>query len=225
MGLVRPRSFVYGAPTNQAAYELLLPQSQYAATWPNQEAKVSALDALFPKESTGDLFIGRVDNHWLAYHPQQNRDVPANGELELKYNGCGSLGLVFSPHTFGVINEEADSITLYLNNYRTDKEPLWQQYPSVFNSTTLQNDVLPAFVESPTDTRLRETRIVLKGCEGEPSFTLTDTGAHQPSQLTHEYGSDAMTFVLEHNGPVVIAIQATGSASGRFTGTVPRAGT
>ncbi len=142
--------------------------------------------------------------------------MQASGEFDLKYNGCASLAMTFGPHTFSVIKEGPGSLVVYLNNYRTDKEPLWTQYPTGFNSSTLQNKVLPAFVESPTDSVLRDSKLTLRGCDGEPSFTVTDTGAHPSSQVAEERESGALTLTIAHNGPLTIHIQAAGSHGDRL---------
>lgn len=198
--------FLFGSPIDESAYERVIQQSEYGSViWPNQDAKVSDLDTLFPAESTGDLFIGRTDND-------------ASGEFGLSHNTCSAVELTFAPHTFSVIKEGAASLAVYLNNYRTDKEPLWAEYPEGFSSSTLRNTVLPNFVDNPTDGDLRESRIVVRGCSSEPTFTVTETGSHEPSAVTSDFQRGELIITLLHNGPLNIDIHAEVTNAGRLPG-------
>ncbi|WAJ71901.1 glycoside hydrolase family 98 domain-containing protein [Catenovulum adriaticum] len=206
--------YMVGTPAEASSYSLILDQSDYSTQWSSQSAKVAAFDSMFPAESTGDMFVSRVGNNWLAYNPYMNTNANATGEFNLKYNTCSSIEMDYTPHTFSVIKEAEQSIRIYLNNYRTDKSALWAEYPEGFSSWRLQNYVLPDFVANPTDSILRTSEIIINGCSSQPDIKVTERGTHDPSNVTTNFQNGEFTITVAHNGPIDLFVsQATGNNS------------
>lgn len=210
--------YLYGGPADAKAYELVINQSGYGSVWPSQNAKVRQLNSLFPAESTGDMFVGRVANAWLAYNPNINTDRNTSGEFGLRFNSCSSVAINYTPHTFSVIKEGDRSLSIYLNNYRADKTPLWDAYPDGLSMWRLKNYVLPEFLNNPIDSALRKSTFVLKGCSREPYITVTERGSHKPSNITSRYQYGELTVTAMHNGPIDIFV---GNAIGNNTDRPP----
>ncbi|OAM88932.1 hypothetical protein AW736_09110 [Termitidicoccus mucosus] len=204
---------------SNAAYETsmfssanVVVSSTLSSRWPTQQAKVNEFNSLFPVDSTGDLFAGRFANKWLTYNPYINTDQDANGVLMLKYNTCASLDLTYTAHTLGVVTENAGSISIYLNNYRSDKSQMWADYPDGVPTSQESNYLL-----HPVDSQLRTSVIKVNGATSQPSFTLTERGSHKPSTASDTWSGGVYTLTINHNGPVDVMIQCSGSATGRPT--------
>lgn len=163
-----------------------LRKSEYATRWASTEDKVGELDALCPAEYEGDLFAARHENLWVVYYPFRY-GTSAWARIPLKYNMCESMCLTFAEYTSGVIREYADSITFYLNNYRTD-------------TTGLKTDV-----------------ISIHGCAGRPVLTWRDRGSHPASSVTEQWSDGIYTVSIEHLGAVELNMKCSGEATGRLT--------
>ncbi len=196
----------------------------YANRWPTEAAKVEELNRLYPEEYTGTMYVGRMDNRLLAYNNHMNEDTGEQAGIPLKYNSCDAVQLDFTPHTFAVIEERADGLQVYLNNYRTDKSALWQQYPSVS-----EDDGLPrmeygdpmrymedTFIDNPTDKTLRRSLITVTGCAAKPTVTINDRGDHPASSVQEQYAGGTLTLAVMHNGPVDISIKCAGNNPDRL---------
>ncbi|WAJ71899.1 glycoside hydrolase family 98 domain-containing protein [Catenovulum adriaticum] len=210
--------YLVDPPTNSEQYERVVKQSDYQNIWASETDKIAVFEALFPQISSGDMFIANVENNWLAYNPNINEDRSTNGSFNLAYNSCSSVDLTFAPHTFAVIQEQTSSLNVYLNNYRTDKRQLWDEYPEGFSSWRLQNYVLPDFILSPTDETLRQSTIVLYGCDSLPQVHLLERGEHQASTLDIAEDKGTVTLTIQHNGPIDLMINdAFGNNANRKT--------
>ena len=195
----------------------------YASRWATNEEKTAELNRLYPEEYTGTMYVGRMDNRLLAYNNYINEDKNTQADIPLKYNTCDAVQLDFTPHTFAVIEERADGLEVYLNNYRTDKDDLWLQYPGVS-----EDDGLPrmeygdptrymeeVFIDNPTDKELRRSVIVVKGCSARPSVTWHDRGDHPASTVSEEYAGGTLTLTVMHNGPLDISLRCAGANTDR----------
>lgn len=169
-----------------------LRRSGYASRWKTEADKVKELDALCPEEYEGDLFASRHENLWVVYNPFRY-GTSAWAGIPLKYNTCESMHLTFSEYSAGVIREYADSLTFYLNNYRTD-------------STALKIDV-----------------IAIQGSGSRPELAWRDRGSHPASSVTEQWADGVYTVSIEHLGPVELTLRCSGSATGRLAGITPAA--
>ena len=199
-------------------------EQSYANRWPTEAAKAEELDRLYPEEYTGTMYVGRADNRLLAYNNCINTDKGEQADIPLKYNSCEAVRLDFTPHTFALIEERADALQIYLNNYRTDKAALWEQYPSVSEDDGLERmeygDPMQymedVFIDNPTDRQLRQSVIAVRGCTARPAVTWKDRGDHPSSSVKEEYADGTLTLTRMHNGPLDISIQCAGSNQDRL---------
>lgn len=160
-------------------------RSEYDSRWKTIAQKKAEFDRIFPEEYTGDAFASRIGNRWLVYNPFKNGKA-ATADIPLQYNTCGSIVFRLSPYSAAVVREQADSLGIYVNNYRTDV-------------TTLRNDT-----------------IVLSGASAQPAVTLTDRASHTASEIVAQTWQDGtLTLIVAHNGPFDLAIACSGSATDR----------
>lgn len=163
-------------------------QSEIAARWNSIEAKQEESNTLYPSEYWGNCYAGRNENTWVTYDPFKT-DTEAGGYLQLKYNTCKELEVKYSRYGSGLINEYADHIDFWLDNY--DEEA----------ADTLKTDVLKIY-----------------GCAEESTFTYKDTGIRQPeSKLSASYADGTFTLIVAHNGPVDIRVNCSGTETDRLT--------
>jgi len=198
--------YMYGQPAENEHYELTHKQSDYATEWPTQQAKVDYLNSIYPEEATGDMFIAGVNNNWLAYNPHVNTNQDTSGEFTLKYNTCASMNVNFTPHTYSVIKENSQSLAIYVNNYRTDKDPLWAENPDGLSWYRVENIIMPDFIKNPPDSVLRKSEFVLKGCTSQPSIIVTERGDHKASTVTTLNDNGDYIITAMHNGPIDIVV-------------------
>ncbi len=169
-------------------FEVQILQSEISERWATIEDKVAEFDELFPEEYTGDIYAGRNGNTWVVYNPLKSGEK-ASGTIPFQYNTADSIELGLSTYTTGIINEYADSVEIYLNNYDE-------------NSVLVQ----------------RSDTIVISGCSEEPTLAYADRGINtSASNVTTEYANGTFTVTVSHNGPVDITINVSGSNTDRST--------
>ncbi len=160
-------------------------RSQYKSRWNTIAKKQTEFNNLFPEEYTGNAFAGRVQNRWLIYNPLKNGKT-ATANIPMQFNTCESISLTMSQYTTALMSENADSLHLYLTNYRTDV-------------ANLKNDT-----------------IVIKGASSQPSMTWADRAKHTTSRIIKEDWTDGIyTLVVSHNGPLDVNIKCSGTATDR----------
>lgn len=176
------------------SFEIQVYQSDLVPQWPPAEhgwhsvaKKQEVYNELFPQEYTGDCYAGRLENTWVTYNPYKEERT-AEAEIPCQYNTCEGIGLSYSRYTSGIINEYADHIDFYLNNY-DEKEDV-----------------------------LRENVIKIYGSAQEPVFTYEDRGAEQsPSQIVSQWKDGVFTLTIRQNGPLELRVDCAGTASDRKT--------
>lgn len=163
-------------------------KSMRNSVWPTIAKKQEAFNAAYPEVSTGDLFVSRYRNQLVTYTPYSylNVKTTASANIPLQYNTCQSLDLKWGKLSSALVKEYADSITFYLNNYRTDT------------------------------TKAVVDEIVVNGVTSEPSIkwnkrveaTASVTPKYDPLLGTY-------TITVSHNGPVDLKVMCQGEATGR----------
>ena len=165
-------------------------KSNYTSRWATQARKVNDFNTQYPEVSKGDLFVNRYKNQLVTYTPYtyMNKNTTAKAEIPLLYNTCDTLCLTWGKLSSALVREYADSITFYLNNYRSD-------------TTTMVMD-----------------QIEVRGAKAEPSYTMTkrvQATAEASAEWDAESGKYILS--VRHNGPVDIVLQCAGEGTDRQT--------
>lgn len=169
------------------SFQLKVNNSSYAARWPTTADKVNEFNSLFPQEYTGDLYVGRNENGWVAYNPYKTNQI-ANATIPFKYNTCDSMHLSFSQYSGTVVKETSDQLKFYLNNY-----------DNVLN-TGLKTDIIKIY-----------------GSTSQPTWSFTDRASHQASILSADWSGGVFSLTVQHNGALDITVNCSGAATGRLT--------
>ena len=162
-------------------------RSNYTSKWSTNAKKKADFDAQYPEVSDGDLYVNRFRNQLVTYTPYTylNKKTRASAVIPLQYNTCESLELKYDKLSSGLVREYADSIDLYLNNYRND-------------STTLRSDT-----------------IILHGTLAQPTYKLTKhTAVKGTTSATEQYDAETGVYKLtvKHCGGVDVTIKCSGNA-------------
>ncbi len=106
---------VYGLADDVAnSFRYKINASQYNGTYGDVKLKQSMFNRDFPEEYTGNLYVGRHENAWVAYNAYA--DV-RNASVPFKYNTCEKMELAFAKYSVAAVKEFADKVTFYLTNY------------------------------------------------------------------------------------------------------------
>ncbi|MGC3992014.1 MAG: carbohydrate-binding protein [Chthoniobacteraceae bacterium] len=166
-------------------------KSAFSSRWATTAAKVTELNNVFPSEYTGDLYAGRFENGWVTYNPYETNQT-ASASIPFHYNTCDHMDLTYSQFTAGVIKEYPGQLTFYLTNY-----------DNVINTGLM------------TDT------ITIYGASAEPTWSYVDRASHQASVVTEAWSAGACTLTIQHNGPVDLTVNCSGTATGGITSYTP----
>ena len=163
-------------------------KSNYTSRWGTTAKKTADFNEQYPEVSTGDLYVNRYRNRLVTYTPYSylNKKKTASADIALQYNTCDSLKLTYGKLSSGYIQEYADSIEFYLNNYRSD-------------STTAQTDI-----------------ISIVGAKEKPAYNLKKhttgaTGYSASATETYDEATRLYTLSVKHMGPVDISLKCTGN--------------
>jgi hypothetical protein len=173
------------------SFKFKINKSGYDSRWSSVSAKVSELNSYFPQEYTGDIYAARTENTWLTYNPYKT-DQLATGSIPFQYNTCEKMELTYSRYSIGLIKEYANNVVFYLNNY--DDEVI----------TGLKKDVVKIY-----------------GSISKPTWTSTERGSHQASQISESWVDGILTLTVLHNGPLEINVNCQGNQTERLTSFTP----
>lgn len=165
-------------------------KSKRTTTWSSLTVKANKWKQAYPEISTGDLFVTRIKNQLVTYTPYTyvNSKTSAKANVPLQYNTCESLDLNWGKLSSGLIREYDDSITVYLNNYRTD-------------TTTLMVD-----------------EIRVNGVAGTPSYTAKRrANAAMTTTEEWNEADSTWTITVKHRGPVDLVLRCSGLGTDRRT--------
>lgn len=169
------------------SFDVQLKQSTLSTRWSSIAAKQEEFNALFPSDYYGNCYAARYENSWVTYNPNKDGSN-CGGVLSLKYNTCKELDVNFNAYGNALINEYADRLDIYLNNFDNKAQ------------TTLKTDTF---------------KII--GCKEKPSYTAKDTGRNQTaSAISESYANGTYTLTVQHNGPLSLTIHCSGNETNRM---------
>lgn len=168
--------------------QVQISQSGIASRWSSIQDKQNEFNKLFPEESWGSFYAGRHENIWVTYNPNKN-GTTAGGYFVPKYNTCRQVEVSYSEYASGVIKEDPEQISFYLNNY--DEE---------------------------AKSTLKTNTIRIYGASAKPSYTIKHRGVNQlRSDVSESWNNGVYTLVIQHNGPVDVTVKCAGNETGRLT--------
>lgn len=88
--------------------------SQFEASYGDISVKQGKFNRLFPEEYTGNIYMSRYENAWVAYNAYKD---PRTGVAPFKYNTADKMELTLAKYSVCAIKEYADKVDFYLTNY------------------------------------------------------------------------------------------------------------
>ena len=126
----------------------------------------------------GTAFAQKVDDTWILYNSIYNE---ANTKQDATVHvGAQSVKVEMEPHTYAIMDKNGTAISVYLNNYRVNKDEIWEGYnSSVWKwdpdvNTLMQEWIEGSYIVNTKDgsETYRETKFTLTGLDAEPSVNV-----------------------------------------------------
>jgi hypothetical protein len=194
---------VFAAPPQKELLKRfdIISSDDYGKKFRDLQEKISFFNAKYPEEYSGDAWAVRFGDRWFVDNPYENTDREVSFELPLKTYHSRSLAGTLSPHTFAIIDQSADGLSIFADNYRIDTNDIWNRniYPYPFNPG-------PHFTDPP-DKTLRKTEFVLRGLKGSgrPALKISGDNGYGYAEKTDK-SSGEYRISIEHNGPVELLL-------------------
>ena len=84
------------------------------------------MDELYTTEKVpGDAWVEENSGTWYWMNNIENRDESQYSLITPKINGAESVRIESKPHTYAIMKEEANRLSIHINNYRVDKSELY----------------------------------------------------------------------------------------------------
>lgn len=156
----------------------------------NKEAKINFFNQQYPEKYEGEGYAINRNNNWYFYNSHDNQNI--NETMSLQYDNNFTAKLTIEPHTFGMLSADENFLNIHINNFRVNKDKIWEGYAQVDNpdgSTSVikpddqwndDNPQMNIWLENtymktiPSDLEMRITKIELEGLAGEPEVWVTE---------------------------------------------------
>lgn len=179
--------------------------NQSSAQLANKDTKKAYFEEKYPQQYNGTAFGQLVNDTWYLYNSNVNVDGTQNANLPLE--GEKSVDVTMTPHTFVILDDQEGELQIKLNNYRVDKDSIWEGYGTTVtdrwdtdHNTKLQDWVRDEYIPNPDDNTFRDTTFELVGLKGEPEVNVTDGLKGQYQEPVVEYHAAAGTAMITVSG-------------------------
>ena len=155
----------------------------------------------------GTAFAQKVDDTWILYNSKFNENVDQYAEVSVSGQ---SVEVEMTPHTFTIMEKNAaNTISVYLNNYRVNKDEIWEGYnSSVWKWDPDVNTLMQEWIEGSYIVNTKDGSETYR----ETTFTLTDLEKEPVVNVTRQKETDFTTTVDydAETGTAVITVKANG---------------
>jgi hypothetical protein len=203
---------------DQKRYKQVLTEAEILKANTTVEGAAKTLHQLnrhYPAKARGSSWVVGIGNRWYIANPNANQDLNTDFEIPLSNNQAAvSLSGAFTPHTFAIVKEEAERLSIHLNNYRVDSDTdLYAKLPLGWKK--LMEWVNTKYLVNPAENKLRESLFCLQGLENEPRITATGSGDPESDkpfekELSWDESKKQFSVRIRHNGVVELKIDTRG---------------
>lgn len=141
--------------------------------------KVDYYNSKYEAEYTGSAFAQKVEDVWVLYNSLFNEQGTQDATVAVANQ---SVKVDMTEHTFTMMKEEKDGINVYLNNYRVNKDSVWEGVTAAtpnWNTdvnTDLQDWVRDWYcndeLRADGEDTFRTTTYTLTGLEAAPTVSV-----------------------------------------------------
>lgn len=154
--------------------------SMYSNEMNSTDNRKKFLDNLYPEEYTGKIFGDEMDNRVFIYNYEYNRDVDQTGSFEL--NGK-EFEVTLKSHSFTIVEEVESGLHVILNNYRINKDSLWQEANDSNSAKKLPQLSKPEaidwvynnYIHNTPKSEQRTTQYVIKNVNRLPKISVIES--------------------------------------------------
>ncbi|HEM4270297.1 beta-galactosidase [Streptococcus suis] len=165
------------------------------------------LNALYPEEYTGNIFGDEIDNRVFIYNYEYNSDNDQTGSFEL--NGK-EFDVTLKSHSFTIVEETDSGLHILLNNYRINKDSLWEGATDATSARALPQLSKPDaidwvynnYIHNTANSEQRQTVFVLKNVKVKPTIEIlksTDSDIQIP-QIEFDEETKTARITVVNNG-------------------------
>lgn len=177
------------------------------------ENRLTYFNNLYSSNYSGDIFAQKLDSRWIVYNYKYNENTSQTGyglTLSLGSGQTWTASTTMEPHSYLILEEKENGISVRLNNYRVNKDELWSSASTASEAQALTQMtkaealtwVYTNYINNTQDGDRRTTTLVLTGLSGEPTITNL-------SGLTNRYATPSIVFE-ESTGTATITIICNG---------------
>ena len=180
----------------------------------SSDQKVDFFENEYDELYQGDGFAQLVNDIWYLYNSNVNVDEDQN--VKIQVDESTSMDVTMTPHTYAIVEDTTEGISVYLNNYRVDKDSIWENYGSAPNderwdtdhNTYLQDWIRDTYIPNPDDDEFRTTTFVVSDVEEAPTVEVVRGLEDQYNEPVVEFNPDqkTATVTVESNGYVDFVI-------------------
>ncbi len=193
----------------------------------NPESRKTFFDKLYPELYQGDAFGAFLNGRWYLYNSMVNQNVKQQAEISLAAGRA--LNVVLEPHTYAILEQrsgnevdQSGAIRIELNNYRTNKDGVWDGYPNrspndkrwdTDHNTLMQDWIRDHYIPSPQHQERRETVLTMTGLSDKPQVSVLEgmAGQYEPPVVTFQKESGTAEIKVKSNGWVKLEIREAGN--------------
>lgn len=198
-----------------AQFDTVLTADTYNASLLYGDKRDALLNSKYPEISTGEAFVQKSGSTWLMYNTNDRDNFNEDATLKLGGSTFSRLEMPeVTPHTWAMVEDKGSSLTVMLDNYRTDREADLLKPSGVRDMEYNRNFVKYAYVPNPQDAELRTTTMRFD-VPTKPTLTISGydrngyTYNEEWNPNTHQY-----TLTVRSNGVVDIRLSTAGHEDG-----------
>lgn len=189
----------------------------------NVEQRKAYFDRLYPSVYSGDIFAQAMDNRWFVYNYQVNRDINQTG-TDMHLVGTSEdeqewiVDVTLEPHTYVFLESSKNRVNINLNNYRTDKDELWEGASNAAEARALRqwtkqeaiDWIASDYIPQPKDQTNRTSTITLKNVNSEPTIENLSglEGRYEEPIVSYDKAGKTATITISNNGHINFDIVA-----------------
>ena len=190
------------------------------------EEKTEWFNQYYPEISEGDAYVQRIHTEgnprWLVFNSNDNQNVNQSAAVFTEGAASENISFELTPHTYLLAEQTEDGVEIALNNYRADKDEIWEDYDGDYEdrwngdwNNYCQEYMLANYLPNPKIDELRPTVISFTLPAGSEKPELEITGDEGQYEYTESYEKEtgAYSLTVNHNGQVNISLKEDGRAS------------
>ncbi len=184
------------------------------------EEKAEWFDQYYPAVSEGDAYVQRIftegNPRWLIFNSNDNQDIDQSASVFMDGAVTGDINFKMTPHTYLLTEQTEDGVEIELNNYRADKDEIWDGYDGAYEDRWngdwnhyCEDYMLANYLLNPKDDELRPTVIsfTLPAGSEKPALQITGEAGRYEYEESYDEETGAYILTVDHNGQVSLSFR------------------